>query len=174
MILIAALVMILDAPTTPALQLDNIPQRLAHCRSLANTRAKAACYDAITDSLEKPVVGAAPAAVSDRAPAPGAAALTAPAQFGYSPEHLANLAARKAGAPPVVARQTKVIAEAHLDGAGRWLFKFEDGSVWAQTDTTELGVTPRPGMEASIERASLGSFLMTLKGRGAIRVARRS
>jgi hypothetical protein len=51
--------------------------------------------------------------------------------------------------------------------------RLENGQVWEQIDTDELSRSKvRKAKEATIKRASLGSFLMTIDGGSGIRVRR--
>jgi hypothetical protein len=55
---------------------------------------------------------------------------------------------------------------------GKWILTLEDGARWAQLDSIELPVDPKPGHNIKIRRAAMGSYLANIKDQTAIRVRR--
>jgi hypothetical protein len=53
-----------------------------------------------------------------------------------------------------------------------WLLTLEDGSIWQQTDSVALGISPKKGMAVVVKRAALGSYKMSVGGQPAIRAKR--
>lgn len=55
---------------------------------------------------------------------------------------------------------------------GRWVVTLDNGQVWEQRETTAAAQRPRPGDAVTVRKASLGSYMMSVAGRGASRVRR--
>jgi hypothetical protein len=53
-----------------------------------------------------------------------------------------------------------------------WRIVTADDTVWQQTDTTALGLSPKPGMKIVIRKGALGSFKMNIGGMPSIKVKR--
>lgn len=58
------------------------------------------------------------------------------------------------------------------DAGGAMSFAMENGQVWVQTETRQLGSYGKGPWSAEIRKAMGGSFLMQVNGRAAIRVKR--
>ena len=140
-------------------------QKLVDCRKVTEETARLACYDAATAALDQ-AEQKGDIVVVDREQARKvrrqAFGFSLPAmslfERGASQEDIDNL--------------TGVVADARLNGAGRWVIRLEDGAVWTQVDVKELSRDPRPGAAVNIRRASLGSFMMTVAKAGAFRARR--
>lgn len=128
------------------------------CRIIAEPAARLACYDAIAlpglgsrSGWGAPVAGAtAPAAAA--VPAPGAAAAAAPAdRFGLpAPRDEAEmLDSRVAGAVTYFENGTQ--------------FTLQNGQVWQIVDNVR-GAYQLQDPAVRIERAALGSFVMSIEG----------
>ena len=57
-------------------------------------------------------------------------------------------------------------------GYGKYRLTMDDGAVWTTLDTWTGSVEPRAGAIAEIKRASLGSYMLQVKGGRTIRVVR--
>jgi len=67
-----------------------------------------------------------------------------------------------------------IVASAHRDGDGRWVVGLQDGAVWQQMDDRVVAREPRAGFPVRIDRASMGTFMMSIRNQPAIRVRRLS
>lgn len=61
-------------------------------------------------------------------------------------------------------------SESSVDG--KYRFNLEDGSSWLQTDSDIIRLKPRNGTEATVKRASMGSYFLRLGNGRDIRVRR--
>lgn len=138
-----------DAPSIDAAAVQR-------CRIVADAAARLACYDAIVlpglgsrAGWGAPVATPAPAA----APAPGGAAAAAPgADFGLegrAGDRADSLSSRIVGTVQDFGNGTK--------------FTLENGQVWQIVDSTS-GYYNLQSPPVRIDRALLGSFLMTIEG----------
>ena len=66
----------------------------------------------------------------------------------------------------------EILASAHQDADGKWIFRLENGAVWRQIDDYALYKDPRPGAKITIERALLGSYKLSVDGQPGLRVHR--
>jgi hypothetical protein len=64
------------------------------------------------------------------------------------------------------------IAGASRDGDGRWLVRLESGARWQQIDGRVLPLSPKAGDTVTIKRATMGSFMLQIRGRAGFRVKR--
>lgn len=55
---------------------------------------------------------------------------------------------------------------------GRWTVRLQDGARWEQIDDRILGLPPKAGDKVLIKRASMGSFMMQVRGQPGMRVRR--
>lgn len=151
------------AATPPASDPSAALERAAACRALADTTARAACYDAAIDALktaeargELVVMDAAKAQAVDRQ------------NFGLAkPAPAAPLPAR---AEPVE-RVSLTVSRAWRAPDGDWMMAMTDGQVWRQIDG-RFPHAPRQGSTAEIRRAWLGSYLLNIDGQTAVRARR--
>jgi hypothetical protein len=141
-------------------------QKLADCRKVPEPDKRLACYD---DA----------AATFDQAEAKGDIVVVDREKvrkvrrqaFGFTLPSLALF--DRGDKPEQVDEVTLAIEGARQDGGGKWTVVLEGGQVWRQIDTAEFTRDPRPGMTATIRRAMMGSYMMTVgNGHAAIRVHR--
>ncbi len=71
-----------------------------------------------------------------------------------------------------VSRISSTIKAANQTPYGKWILQLEDGASWAQMDSRDLPISPKPGHPIEIRKAALGSYLANIKGQVAIRVQR--
>lgn len=64
------------------------------------------------------------------------------------------------------------VQSASRDRNSRWLIRLEDGALWRQVDSKDIGRPPRAGSQVRIRRAALGSYFMNIDGQIAIRARR--
>ena len=140
-------------------------QRLLDCRKVEGDQARLACFDAA-------------AGVMDQAEAKGDIVVVDREQartvrrqgFGFN---LPSLSLFERGEKAEdLDRVTLKVASASRDGNGRWTVALEDGQVWRQVDTGDFSANPRPGMTATIRKATFGSFLMSIGGKAGVRMHR--
>lgn len=64
------------------------------------------------------------------------------------------------------------IRSASQNPYGKWTLTLEDGARWAQSDSRNLSIEPRPGQTVKIRRAAMGTYFANVAGQVAIRVHR--
>ena len=144
------------------------PETLASlmaCRSVADSTARLACYDAAAGALDA-AERQGDVVVIDRA----GVAETRRQLFGFEMPSLPRLFGPDGGTEIDSIEST--LQSASLVGEGRWVFRLADGSVWRQIDSERVRFDNRPGEPARVRKASLGSFLLTVGGSRAVRVRR--
>lgn len=147
-------------PAHPALA------ELSGCAAVAETAAKAACFEAAAAALDR-AVRAGEIVIVQRQEAQAAQRNA----FGLNLPSLSILD-RASGSTPLESVTGEVV-RARRDESGRWVVELKDGAVWRQTDDIPLSPPPRPGSRVEIRRAALGSFFMKIDAHRGVR-ARRS
>jgi hypothetical protein len=67
---------------------------------------------------------------------------------------------------------TETLASARQDAQGKWTFVMQDGAVWRQIDDEFLSRDPHGGSAIVIQRALMGSFMLSVDGQPGVRVHR--
>ncbi|WP_374470948.1 hypothetical protein [Phenylobacterium sp.] len=140
-------------------------QRLTDCRKITDGAERLACYDAAAAAFES-AEAKGDVVVVDREQAREVRRQG----FGFQIPSLAMF--EKGESKEEVENVTGQVASARMNGAGKWVVQLEGGAVWLQIDTNELSFGPKPGDPVKIRRATLGSYLMSVKGQRAFRVKR--
>lgn len=153
-VFIFAAVVLVAAPT--AMAQGALQGKLVGCANIADAPQRHACFDALVPELKQ---------VSEAqfgAPAAKPSALTAP--IG---------ATQTAKAAPVEPDQVSLKLSTMTRATdGSMSFTMENGQVWKQSDTKQLGGFGKGPWTAEIRKAMGGSFLLQVNGGGAIRVKR--
>ncbi|MDB5468532.1 MAG: hypothetical protein JWR84_92 [Caulobacter sp.] len=68
-------------------------------------------------------------------------------------------------------RMDTTVASARQDPHGKWIVKLADGATWNQIDTEKVRKIPA-GAPVTIRAASMGSYLLNVKGYGSFRAKR--
>lgn len=168
-----------------------LPPSLRVCMSESDAARRLACFDRESARLMQdsaptarksdppaaaPAAAAVPAATASAATTPAPAA-TAPApstqdKFGYR----GNIARaeidkqseeERSQAEVLTAKVTELSTLAH----GEVLLTLDNGQVWQQK-RGDRGMRIKVGDDVTIRRATLGSFLLTAKAKGSMRVSR--
>jgi hypothetical protein len=173
----------------------NLEFSIGICSAKPNAKERLACYDAIAQRLRAgeavaaPVaaVPAAPApvavapAVAPVAPAPVAAAPVAPAPVAAAPVPAAAPAAAPeaqfgaealkketraaTGQPEPLDEIHGVIAKLAFSPIGRAIVTLDNGQVWRQVEGDTDHFKGKQGETATVARALLGSYNLTVEGR---------
>lgn len=147
------------APPPPAVQ------AAIDCRKLAEDAARLACYDKAVDALGQALAGGQVVAV-DHAQVQAVRRQA----FGFT---LPSLSLFDRGAKPEeISEVVLTIEKAWVGGDGKWVLQLEGGQIWRQIDTQAFSRDPKPGAKATIKRAMLGSYLMSVGGHAGVRVHR--
>lgn len=155
------------AAAAPGSAQAEVIERLGKCRAIADTAARAICYDAGFDSLKKAQT-AGDVVVYDRSQLRE----TRRSGFGLPQPKVKIPGSRGKDRQDDVKEILSKIAQVNTDTEGRLMFVLEDGARWRQTDTLTLGRRPLPGQPVRIRAAALGSYLMNVDGQKALRVRR--
>lgn len=140
-------------------------ERLMACRSVTDSTARLACFDAAAGVLDT-AQRQGDVVVIDRAGVDE----TRRQMFGFEMPSLPRLFGPNGGGE--IDSIDSTLQSAALVGEGRWVFHLADGSVWRQIDSERARFENRPGQQVRIRKASLGSFLLTVGNSRAVRVRR--
>ncbi|MBI1339230.1 hypothetical protein GC169_03315 [bacterium] len=161
------------------------------CTGVADASARLACFDqaaaalkaaegageftAVTRSqieeVERDTFGMKAPSVAALAPPPRAAP-AAPAASAPAGESAAAARPEPAPQPERLDRVTLNVAKIFTDRAGKLVITMENGQVWRQVDSERVRRLGKGPWVAQIRRAALGSYLLNLDDRAAIRVRR--
>ena len=148
-----------DAPRAAVLQ------AVVNCRSVTDTAARLACYDAAAARLDE-AEAKGDLVILDRDQTQQARREA----FGFSIPSF-DLFNRGAPAQKLDRAEFKVV-RAWENNAGQWSVELDSGAVWRQTDQEMLSRRPKEGSTVEIRSAAMGSYLMNVDGQRAIRVKR--
>jgi len=137
---------------------------LVDCKKLPDPTERLACYDKGVSALEQAALKH-DVVIADREMIREARR----AQFGYTMPSLRIFGGSDEDA--VKELQTKVRSVREL-GLAIIRFTTEEGSVWQQTESRTIAVTPKAGTEVVIKSHAFGRYTATFKGQVAITVQR--
>lgn len=147
-------------------------QELARCADMADPQERLRCFDAAA-ARAKAVLAAPPAAGA------GNAAGSPSDSFGLARPPTPATRPEQFGKPMPRAEELQSITATTSEFAktlrGKALFVLDNGQVWRQLDSdgTEVVAPRASGFKVTIERGALGSYNLTIEGRGGlIKVAR--
>ena len=165
--LILAAAVVLAATPAAAQDADRAEalERLAACRSQSDAGARLACYDAAAAEMEA-AERAGQLLIMDRAQVQEARR----GLFGFTAPTL-SLFGDDGGDEERIESITVTISRLREVQPELWVFTMSDGSVWRQADNWR-GRSPREGETAVIRRGAIGSYLMSIESRPAVRVRR--
>lgn len=155
----------LSGQTTAGQERPETLTQLMACRSVAESAARLACFDAAAGALNT-AEQQGELVVLDRAQVNQ----TRRQLFGFSMPPLPQLFGPE-GAVQIDSLES-TLASASRDGEGRWLFRLADGGVWHQIDSERVRFVNQPGQPVRVRKASMGSFLLAVGTSRAVRVRR--
>lgn len=141
-------------------------EALVRCRSIADDKARLACFDGASQKLEQ-AANERQLVVVDRKQIQD----TKRNLFGLDIPDLNPF-----GSAPdeeEVKSIEGVVRSAMQDGDGRWVIVLQEGGTWAQTDNNPLAVRPKAGQKVKIVKAAMGSYMMRVNGQPGVRAKRR-
>jgi nucleoside phosphorylase len=148
-----------------AQQRPEMLERLAACRTIADSAARLGCYDGAAAALDT-AQRQGDLVVMDRA----AVNETRRDLFGFNMPALPRLFGTDA--PAELDSIETTLQSASRTGDGHWVFRLADGGVWRQIDSDPLRFDNQAGQAVRVRKASLGSFMMTVGDSRAVRVRR--
>ena len=152
------------APRTPAAPTRAaVVQAVVDCRKIEDSAQRLACYDQAVEAMGK-AESSGDLVTLDRKQRQAVRRQA----FGFT---LPTLAIFDSGEKQVD-RIDDVIASAHQVAGGKWVFQMQDGAIWRQIDDEGLSRKPHAGSAATIRRASLGSYMLSVDGQPGLRVHR--
>ncbi len=141
-------------------------QAAIDCRKVEEAAARLACYDKAVASLDQALSKGQVMAV-DHAQVQAVRRQA----FGFTLPSL-SLFDRSGGPQEDVSEVTLAVESARQGSDGKWIIQLEGGQVWRQIDTGEFSRDPKPGAQAVIKKAMLGSYMMMIGGHSPVRVHR--
>jgi len=140
-------------------------QAVLDCRKAAAAEARLACYDAAVSKLAQ-AVGDGDLVSFDREQRREVRRQA----FGFN---LPSLSVVERGErPEEMGVLTATVRSASRNSEGRWVIVLDGGQVWRQTDSIALARPPRPGSAVVIQKAALGSFMISVDGHPGFRARR--
>ncbi|MCR5878790.1 hypothetical protein [Phenylobacterium sp. J367] len=140
-------------------------QKLSDCRKVADSAERLACYDTAAEALET-AEAKGDVVVVDREQAREVRKQA----FGFQMPSLSLF--EKGEKPEDLDSLTGEVAAARMTSAGKWIVELKDGAVWAQIDANEVPFAPKPGDPVRIRKASLGSYMLSVKNQRSFRASR--
>jgi hypothetical protein len=140
-----------------------IIQKLYDCRTIADSAARLACYDAQVGQLAEAEASKA-VVIADKE----TVKKTEKGLFGFT---LPKIGLFGGDGDQIAEIEGKIASVRRVDRE-RWAFTLEDGAKWVQLVPKDLTRLPKAGMTVKIRRASLGSFLANIDDQPAIKVKR--
>ncbi|MFL6843250.1 MAG: hypothetical protein ACJ8ER_00020 [Allosphingosinicella sp.] len=134
---------------------------VAACRSIAEEKARLACYDAASAQLAQAVESQSLVVLDQQA-----IKETRRSLFGFTLPDIPFLGGDSGeGASQL---ETTIAAASPL-GNGRWQIRLEDGAVWQTTEASLRLSDPKAGQKILIKRGALGNYFMRINGQLGIR-----
>jgi len=166
----------LSLVAAPAFAQEAPLDKIYACTSVAEGAARLACFDAATAAL-KAADAAGGVAVVDRAKIVQAEkeafGLAAPTLSSIAESaSTSTAAAAKIEKPKPLDKVTLKVKSVEKGADGRYRFTMEDGQVWRQTDDLSLPGVGKGPWVAEIRKAMIGTFLLKLDSRTAVRAKR--
>lgn len=140
-------------------------QKTMDCRKIADGPARLACYDSAVDALGQ-ALGAGEVVAVDREQAREVRKQA----FGFTLPSLSLL--DRGEKPEEISEVRLAVQSARRMPNGKWLIQLEGGQIWRQIDSSEFSRDPKPGSQATIKKAILGSYMMMIGGKSPVRVHR--
>ncbi len=140
-------------------------QILIDCRKITDPTQRLACYDQAAAGLDQAEAKGDVVVVSREE-----ARKVRHQAFGFSMPSITLF--ERGEKPEVVNSADGLIASVRKTIGGKWEIKLQDGATWIQVDLTEIPIDPKPGQTVKINRATMGSYMMTVANQRAVRVHR--
>jgi hypothetical protein len=153
-----------DARSTPPTGTPATVQSLLACQSIADPGQRLSCFDkaaqGLADAMTKKEV-----VVIDKARANEAKR----SLFGFS---IPNFGALFGSGDEQVNQIESTVSGAVENGYEGWTIKLADGSVWQQTDGSQVALPPRKGDKVIVKRGTMGSYFVKLGAQPGFRAKR--
>lgn len=134
------------------------------CRAVADSAERLACYDKAAAALDA-AEAKGDVVVVDR----GQMREARKAAFGFNFQMPSFMT--QGEKEEELTRLETTIASSRLNANGKWVVKLADGATWTQIDTEKVRKLPA-GAPVTIKAASLGSYMLSVKGYGSFRAKR--
>lgn len=160
---------LIAASAAPAFAQGSPLDKVYACAAKTADAERLACYDAAIGDLKQAQTTGGIAVVNS-----AQIAAAEKEAFGLEAPSLSQLA--RSASPttntPDLERVDVTIKTAERRANGSFRFTLDNGQVWEQIDTYELGRTLTTPVQAEIRKASLNSFMLKPANRSAVRVRR--
>ena len=145
------------------------------CAAVTDSAQRLACYDSAVAGL-KQAESTGGVAVVNREQIEKAEkeafGLVAPSLSALAESARSTTSVAKAEAPKAVDRVTFPVKSVTIGPDGKYRFVMENGQHWRQTDGIKLPAIGKGPWQAEIRRAAIGSYMLKLDDRTAVRVKR--
>jgi hypothetical protein len=166
--------------SAPAFAQERPLDRVYACAGLTDSAARLACFDAAVADLRS-ATETSGAVLVDREQIAKAEkeafglatpSLTALAESAAASTATSSAALRPAEKPKTLDSVTLAVKSVQKGADGRYRFVMENGQIWRQTDQLVLPGVGKGPWTAEIRKAALGTFMLKLDNRTAVRVTR--
>ncbi len=159
------------SPATAQVSDEIVLNILRNCAQIDDATARLACYDNNIRSGDGSVRSSVPGSMSVPTGA-GGAPLAATGATGFGREDIRTPARFETPAGEVEEIRARVASVTERQ-RGIYLVTLEDGAEWLFTEAVPFAYRPpRIGEDVEIDRASMGSFLLTYDRQASVRVRR--
>jgi hypothetical protein len=145
------------------------------CAAVADGAQRLACYDSSVAGL-KQAESTGGVAVVNREQIEKAEkeafGLIAPSLSALAESARSSTSVTKAEAPNALDRVTFPVKSVTIGPDGKYRFVMENGQQWRQTDGVKLPAIGKGPWQAEIRKAAIGSYMLKLDDRTAVRVKR--
>ncbi len=144
-------------------------ERLLACRTLTDAAERLACFDRETVAFET-ARSRREVVVVDRQQIRS----TQRSLFGLTLPRIPFLDGKDGdGTENSVPREIEgVIKSVRLTRDGKWVVGLQDDAVWQATEVSAFDTPPKVGTKVVVRRAALGSFVLAVQGKRALRAIR--
>lgn len=139
---------------------------LLDCRSIAETQARLACFDAKAAALAA-ATAQRTIIVTDKEEL----RKTRRGLFGFAMPS-SGLLATAVGQDEEIKKFETTVTSARRNRDGGWIVALATGGTWEQTDSRELALAPKANQKVEITRGALGTFFVSIDGQIALRMRR--
>lgn len=157
-----------DATDKPGAPLPEVFAKVLDCRAIPDPAQRLACFDAAVPALAQAQENKEVRVVTRED-----VNRTRRGLFGFVSQGFGLFGDDKDEAEKEELKEITGVIKSFSGEPGSFVFTLDDGSVWAQSDTTYIR-KPQPGKTITIRRAALGSYKASVDGGIGFKIRRRS
>jgi hypothetical protein len=148
-------------------QAPPVLEQLLACRKLENSAERLACFDRQTATFET-ARSRREVVVVDRQQIRS----TQRSLFGLTLPRIPFLDGKDDSADAVPSEIEAVVKSIRVTRDGKWVVGLDNEATWQTTDVSAFDTPPKVGAKVKVRRAALGSFVLAVEGKRALRAIR--